>query len=202
MKTKKIKLSEWAKINQMHYRSAWRLYKEGKLEDIVEVLPSGKILVKIEQEINEELKNSVFLYARVSSNDQKEDLDKQLLRLVSYATEKGYKIVGFEKEIASGLNDSRPKLHKALTNKKYSKLIVEHRDRLSRFRFNLIQLLLKETNKEIEVINESLDKDSDLIDDFVSIITSFCSRIYGSRRSKRKIITITEDLLKLKGSKE
>lgn len=189
---KKIKLSEWAKINCMEYRSAWRLAKSGKLDDIVEILPSGKILVLVDE--NEKNEKDVYLYARVSSHDQKEDLERQLLRLFTYASQNGYNVIGFEKEIASGLNDKRKKLEKVLKCNKSSKIIVEHKDRLTRFGFNYLELLLKKDNREIIVIHDNEDKKEDLIEDFVSIITSFCAKIYGSRKSKRKVLDIKEQL--------
>ena len=69
---------------------------------------------------------------------------------------------------------------------------MEHKDRLTRFGFNYIKILFEESGMEIEVINESENDKDDLMQDFVSIITSFCARLYGLRRSKRK----TEQLLK------
>ena len=78
-------------------------------------------------------------------------------------------------------------------------LLVEHKDRLTRFGFNYIDILLKTHNKKLEVINLADNDKEDLIQDFTSIITSFCARIYGQRRSKRK----TEQLIKeLNDSKE
>ncbi|MBT9130932.1 MAG: hypothetical protein DDT41_01228 [candidate division WS2 bacterium] len=69
---------------------------------------------------------------------------------------------------------------------------MEHKDRLTRFGFNYLKVLFEESGMEIEVINESQNDKNDLMQDFVSIITSFCARLYGLRRSRRK----TEQLLK------
>lgn len=71
-------------------------------------------------------------------------------------------------------------------------IIVEHQDRLARFGFNYVEKLLNTMGRKIEVINPPLDEKEDLIQDFVSIITSFTARLYGQRRSKRK----TEFLIK------
>lgn len=68
---------------------------------------------------------------------------------------------------------------------------MEHKDRLSRFGFNYIKLLF---HGEIVVINETEEKESELVEDLVSIITSFCARIYGNRRSKRKTEKIIKEL--------
>jgi len=105
---------------------------------------------------------------------------------------RGYKVSSIVTEIGSGLNDKRPKLEKILTNRSISIIVVEHRDRLSRFGFNYIEKLLNSNDRRIEVINEPLNEKEDLIQDFVSIITSFTARLYGQRRSKRR----TEFLIK------
>ena len=78
---------------------------------------------------------------------------------------------------------------KNLTNKKATRLVVEHNDRLTRFRFNYIKILFSEY--EIVVVNEVESKE-DLFENFVSLVTSFCARIYGRRRSRHK----TEELIK------
>ena len=76
--------------------------------------------------------------------------------------------------------------------------MVEHKDRLCRFGLNYIQKLLALQGREIEIVNPVEDDKEDLIQDFVSIITSFCARIYGQRRTKRK----TEQLIKELESKD
>lgn len=69
---------------------------------------------------------------------------------------------------------------------------MEHKDRLTRFGFNYIETLLKTKEIKIEIINEEVEEKADLIEDLVSIITSFCARIYGQRRTKRKTEKIIE----------
>lgn len=124
----------------------------------------------------------VILYARTSSSNNKELLENQAKRLEAYTIAKGYKIKQIVKEFGSGLNDNRKQLSKILKDNKYDKIIVEHKDRLTRFGFNYIQLL---TGNRIEVINESKEEDEDITQDLISIIHCFSARIYGLRRSKR-----------------
>jgi predicted site-specific integrase-resolvase len=107
---------------------------------------------------------------------------------------KGYKIYKIVEEFGSGINDKRPKLQNILEKDEYTKIVVEHKDRLTRFGFNYLEILLKTKNKEIEVINAVDTDEEDIIQDFVSIITSYCVRIYGKRRSKRKIEEIVKQL--------
>lgn len=71
-------------------------------------------------------------------------------------------------------------------NESIKKIVVEHSDRFSRLGMNYIEKLLKIQGREIEVINEQANNRNDLMPDFVSIITSFCARLYGLRRNKRR----------------
>ena len=73
---------------------------------------------------------------------------------------------------------------------------MEHKDRLTRFGFNFLEILLKNENRKIEVINNAESEKEDLIQDFISIITSFCARIYGQRRCKRKTEFLIKELEK------
>ena len=141
------------------------------------------------QELIEEY---TVIYARVSSSENKSNLESQAERLKHFCTVKGWIINEVVKECASGLNDNRPKLMKILTDKKATRLVVEHKDMLTRFGFNYIKTLFSEC--EIVVVNEVESKE-DLFEDFVSLVTSFCARIYGRRRSRRK----TEELIKKLG---
>lgn len=136
--------------------------------------------------------NKVIIYCRVSSSQNKDNLIAQKERLIKYANAKGYNIINVVEEIGSGLNDNRKKLLAILIDNNYKKLIVEHKDRLCRHGFNYIDVLFKQLNKEIEVVNEYDTDKEDLIQDFISVITSYCARIYGQRRNKRK----TEKLIK------
>src|SRR5579862_4417370 len=83
----------------------------------------------------------VALYARVSSLGQKEDLERQMHRLKDYAAAKGYTVFKAVTEIASGLNDRRPKLEKLLADTSIGTIVVENRDRLARFGAHYIETL-------------------------------------------------------------
>ena len=111
-----------------------------------------------------------------------------------YAIARGYKIYKVVKEIGNGLNDNRKQLAKILVDPNYNILVVEHKDRLARFGTNYLEILLKELDKKVEIVNQSEDQEDELMEDLITIITSFCSRIYGSRRSKRKTDKIIAEL--------
>lgn len=184
-----IKLSEYAKKNSVTYRTVWTWYSQGKIKDTI-TTPGGTILVR-DTDLPADSSYGVILYARTSSSMNKELLERQVERLEQYAVSKGYKIKAVVKEFGSGLNDERPKLSKILQENRYDKIIVEYKDRLTRFGFNWLQLL---TGGRIEVINESKEKDEDLIKDLISIIHCFSARIYGLRKSKKLKDMIKKDI--------
>lgn len=155
--------------------------------------PDGKHIRIIEDE-DKKLTDAVGIYARVSSSENKGNLERQKERLENYCAARGYKILRTVTEIGSGLNDKRPKLENLLTDESIKLIVVEHSDRLARFGLNYIQKLLELQGRKIEVINEQSNDRDDLMQDFVSIITSFCARLYGMRRNKRRTEQIIQEL--------
>lgn len=189
---KKVKLSTWAKAHDMSRQTAYSMWRKGELEG--EQLESGTILVYLEEESDKVDQRTVAIYSRVSSSQNKDNLEAQSLRLEAYATARGYQIVHSVAEIGSGLNDHRKKLQSLLEKDDYHILLVEHKDRLTRFGFNYLEVLLNKTGKTIEVVNVANDGEEDLMEDLVAVITSFCARLYGQRRSKRKTEKIIKEL--------
>ena len=184
----KVKLSKYAKMSGVSVRTLWRRIKDGTLK--VEYSDTGRVFINVEDE--QPFILNVCIYARVSSSENKDNLERQKERLVSYCNAKGYKVSKIITEIGSGLNDERKKLESILTDKSINLIVVEHKDRLSRFGLNYIQKLLELDNRKIEIINPQSNDEDDLMQDFVSIITSFTARIYGRSRSKR----LTEKIIK------
>ncbi|MBS5868765.1 MAG: IS607 family transposase [Fusobacterium periodonticum] len=198
MEKEYIKASEYAKKMSLNVRTVYRYYHNGKIKGYQDK-ETGTIFIlnPFKNENNEDnLKNKVVLYARVSSSENKTNLESQLEKLRLFASAKGYQIVKEIKDIGSGLNDNRSKLNelfeKELNN--FEILLVEHKDRLTRFGFNYIDILLKSHNKKMEVINLVDNNKEELIQDFVSVITSFCARIYSQRISKRKVEKLIKEL--------
>jgi predicted site-specific integrase-resolvase len=175
------KLSEYAKIKGITYKTAWNHFKKGIISGAF-LDESNHVLIPIKKEIN----NKAIIYARVSSNERKESLLNQQKRLEDYASHKNFEIISSYKEIASGMNDNRPILNKILNDNSWNVLIVENKDRLTRFGFNYIKNLLKKQNKEILVLNQTDNDNDDLMKDLVSVIYSFSARMYGLRRKKNK----------------
>jgi len=178
-----MKLSEYAKQVGVTYKTAYQWWRAGQLDAYQ--LPTGTIIVR-------EPKPSatgVALYARVSSADQKADVTRQMQRLRDYAAARGYQVVSEVTEIASGLDDERHKLKKLLSDAKVGVIVVEHRDRLTRFGYGYITTLLEHEGRRVEAIYPS-DTGNDLVDDFVAVITSMAARTYGRRNAKRRAAQI------------
>ena len=122
------------------------------------------------------------IYARESSSENKVDLESQKNGLVQYATARGYQVVHLVTEFGSGVNDHRVKLDALLKCRDYDVLLVEHKERLTRFGFHWFETLCP---FRIEVVNLSDDRTHDLMEDLVAIITSFAARLYGQRRGRK-----------------
>ncbi len=176
-----MKLSQYAKQVGVSYKTAYRWYKAGTLDAYQ--TPTGIIIVRDKHD-EKPLTGRIALYARVSSLEQKEDLERQIQRLKDYAAAKGYQVAKEITEIASGLNEKRPKLEKLLADMSIGTIIVENRDRLTRFGFHYIETLMEAQGRHLEMVFQS-ETGEELGDDFVSVITSMAARIYGRRQSKR-----------------
>ena len=185
------KLRQYAKEHGVLYRTAWNHFHKGLIKGAYQ-LDTGTIVVPDDYQNPKNEWN--VIYVRVSSSENKDNLNSQAERISNFCIANGWQINEIIKEVGSGVNDSRKKLNKILEEGKATRLIVEHKDRLTRFGFNYIKLLCNKFNCQLIVINEVQDSKDRLVEDFVSIITSFCAKLYGQRRSKRKTIDIIKTL--------
>jgi predicted site-specific integrase-resolvase len=177
-----VKLSTYAKREGIGYRAAWERFRNGRIPGAT-MDSSGHIHVPEPESM---LLPMAAVYARVSSHPQKNDLDRQAERLIAYAGARGYQVVAVVKEVASGVNDKRPRLAKLLSNPGWGTLVVEHKDRLSRVGFGRFEVLLGAQGKKIDVANPAQDDTSDLMADFMAIVYSFAARMYGLRSAKHR----------------
>ena len=189
-----MKLSEYARRVGVNYKTAWRWWHAGTLDAYQTA--SGTVIVREPAEMTSRLPayQHVAIYARVSEAEDRPNLESQAARLVAYCAAKGYQVHQVVKEIGSGVNDSRPKFLKLLSDPTVEKLVVEHKDRATRFGFRYIETLLEQQGRHIEVVNLAENGREDLLADLVAIIYSFCARLYGQRRAKRKTETIVKEL--------
>ena len=176
-----MRLSQYAKKMGVSYKTAFRWWKAGKLDAYQ--LDTGTVIVREPAQPQEAMR--VALYARVSKASQKEDLERQLQRLKDYAASRGYQVTKIVSELASGLNESRPKFLKLLTDASIGVIVVEHRDRATRFGLTYIEKLMQMQGRRLEDTFPS-DTNNDLVDDFIAVITSMASQLSGRRTSKRR----------------
>jgi putative resolvase len=121
-------------------------------------------------------------------------LDGQAERLAAYCTARGYQVAKVVKEVGSGVNDARPKLLALLEDQSIGLIIVEHKDRLTRFGFRYLDTLLKSQGRALEVVNQAENGAEDLLADLTAIVYSFCARLYGQRRAKRTTERVVAEL--------
>ena len=184
-----MKLSQYAKKVGVSYRTVWRWYRDGKISSYQ--MPTGTIIITEDE--TQSPSEKVAIYARVSSSEHKSNLETQADRLAAYCSAKGWQVHQVVKEVGSGINDSRDKLLKLLADTSITIIAIEHKDRLTRFDFNYISTLLESQERRIEVVNLADNDRDDLLQDLTSIIYSFCVRLYGQRRAKRKTEQIAKN---------
>lgn len=176
-----MKLSEYAKKNNISYQTAWRHFNKGMIDGAYQ-LGTGTVVIPDE----EKTVCKTVSYSRVSSHGQKENLLRQQERIRQFCAARGWLLDREYKEIASGLNDNRAVLSRILRDKSVTRIVVEDKDRLTRFGYNYIVELLALDGREVVVLHQPDSKDDDLIADFQSVIYSFCARLYGRRRARAK----------------
>jgi len=161
--------------------------------------------------IKEEEVNRNFLpvatYARVSSHEQKQkgDLDRQSQRLSEFCAKKKYRVEYIIKDVGSGLSDTRSgfnKLFDLVIEKKISKVIVEHKDRLTRFQFNVLVKFFNSYGVDIEKVeNSAANDEEELVQDIMMLMAVFSGKLYGKRSAKiRKEKKLQKELDLLNGS--
>lgn len=130
-----------------------------------------------------------IVYSRVSSCSQKNDLANQRKVLEIFCAGKAFDNVEYVDDIGGGLNFKRPKLLKILEqicSGEVERLVIAHKDRLCRFGFSLVEWLLSKNSCEIVVLNqEHLSPEEEMVQDLMTIINCFSSRLYGLRNYKK-----------------
>ena len=177
-----MKLSEWSNQEGIHYQTAWRWFKDGKLPVPARQTSTGTILVDVPRDENT-YDNRVVLYARVSSYDQRGDLDRQVARLTEWVTKEGMAVNEVVTEIGSGLNGRRKKLARILSDRTITTIVVEHRDRLARFGVEHLEAAFSAQGRKI-VVMDTDEVEDDLVRDMTEVLTSFCARLYGKRGAR------------------
>ncbi|MGC0377524.1 IS607 family transposase [Streptomyces sp. SAI-229] len=180
-----MKLTEWARAQGVHPQTAYRWFREGTLPVPAQRVGPRVILVDIEANAAPEVVGGVGLYARVSSRDQKTDLERQVARLSAWAAGAGHRVVRIEAETGSGMNGARSKARRLLADPEVTTVVVEHRDRLGRMNTELVEAALEASGRRLAVLDDR-EVEDDLVRDMVEVLTSFCARLYGRRSAKNR----------------
>jgi putative resolvase len=173
-------LSRWVREGRIRaVRTAGGVFRipESEVRRIAEGLPMSKVVRAI-------------IYTRVSSSDQKSDLERQVEYLTQYCSSKGYRVVDVLRDVASGLKTDRKgllKLFNYVINRQ-DVVVVTYGDRLTRFGFEYLEHFFKQYGARIEVVfgEEPKDVYQELVEDLVEIVTSFAGKLYGLRSHKKK----------------
>ncbi len=179
-----MKLTDWARQAGVHPKTARRWFHQGVLPVPARQLITGTILVEPPPEANGA---GAALYARVSSWDQKADLDRQLGRLRAWAARAGLAVVRTEAEVGSGLTGGRRRLMRLLADPAISTIVVEHRDRLARFGVEYLDAALRAQGRRV-VVTDPGETTDDLVRDMVDVVTAFCARLYGRRSARNRAL--------------
>ena len=141
--------------------------------------------------LKDKVANTAVIYARVSSSDQKSDLERQVEYLKEYCSTKGCNIVDILTGVASGLNEKRrglEKLFEYVINGNVDVAVISYKDRLTRFGFRYLEEFFNSHGVRIEVVfgEEPEDLQRELVEDLIAVVTSFTGRLYGVRSHKKK----------------
>ncbi|WP_433453893.1 IS607 family transposase [Streptomyces sp. CA-142005] len=177
-----MKLCGWAARNGVHYQTAWAWAKEGRMPVPVRQTLSGTWLV---DEPTVQMSGRVVAYCRVSSADQKADLDRQVARVVQGATGLGLPVAEVVTEVGSALNGRRRELHRVLSNPSTAVIVVEHRERLARFGVEHLDAVVSASGRRLVVLGPD-ERLEDLVRDITEVLRSMRARLYGRRAARNR----------------
>jgi putative resolvase len=199
MTTKLVNIRKAAEILGCGYTSLRKWDKSGKLVAIR--TPGGHRRYSMEalegfQNLAKKLapkSEAIAVYCRVSSHEQKQkgDLDRQKGRLLEHCVNKKYTVTHVLDEVGSGMTDTRPKMLRLLdlaVRGEIGRVVIEHKDRLTRFGFNVYQVFFKSHGVAIEWLEDVLPKsyEAELVEDMVSLMSSFSAKVYGKRSAENR----------------
>jgi predicted site-specific integrase-resolvase len=186
-----MNLKEWAGQQGVSYATARRWFASGKLP-----VPAHRVggLILVGEPAAPAKPGTAVVYARVSSTDQRPDLDRQVARVTAWATGQGVAVDRVVAEVGSALNGKRRKFLALLRDPAVTTIVVEHRDRFARFGAEYAEVALAAAGRRLLVMDPA-EVDDDLVRDVTEILTSLCARLYGRRaaadRARRAVEAIT-----------
>ncbi|MHB1577310.1 MAG: IS607 family transposase [Candidatus Dormibacteria bacterium] len=179
-----MNLTDWARAQGVHPQTAYRWFRLGTLPVPAVRVNSRSVLVSPDAVLAKST-GGLGLYARVSSHDQKADLERQVSRLAEWAANAGQRVVRVEAEVGSGMNGTRAKVGRLLADPLVTTVVVEHRDRLGRMNTEMVEAALSAHGRRLVVIDDA-EMDDDLVRDMTEVLTRFCARLYGRRSARNR----------------
>lgn len=176
-------LKEWANQQGVSYATARRWYAAGKLP--VRSQKVGGLILVGDPITPHRSVGSTVVYARVSSADQRPDLDRQVARITEWATGQHRAVDRVITEVGSALNGHRRKFLALLRDPGVATIVVEHRDRFARFGAEYVVAALAASGRQLLVVDPG-EVDDDLARDVTEILTSLCARLYGRRAAANR----------------
>lgn len=175
-------LRNWDKNNTLkpHHviESGYRYYSQEQLNHFFGLKNS-----------KEQQNRRIIGYCRVSSNKQKDDLERQIENVKTYMIARGYQF-DIINDIGSGINYNKKGLNQLIeliSSSQVEKIVILYKDRLLRFGFELIENLCSQFNTTIEIIdNTEKTEEQELVEDLIQIVTVFSCRLQGKRANKAK----------------
>jgi putative resolvase len=176
------------------YVTLRRWIKEGKVRAVRTIggkyrIPESEVRRLLSGIESKEVR--AVIYARVSSSDQKTDLERQIQYLTQYCSAKGYKVIDVITDVASGLKTNRRgllKLFNYVVNRQVDVVAITYKDRLTRFGFEYLEYFFRQYGVRVEVVYGEEPKDAyqELVEDLIAVVTSFAGKLYGMRSHKKK----------------
>ena len=182
-----MNLKEWAQLQGVHPVTAYRWFRDGK-PPVSARRVGGLILVDAPG--SAATAGRVAVYARVSSADQRADLDRQVARVTASATGEDLSVGRVVTEVGSALNGKRRKFLALLRDESVATIVVEHRDRFARFGAEYVEAALSAQGRRLLVVDPAA-VDDDLVRDVTEILTALCARLYGGRAAKNRAARLT-----------
>jgi predicted site-specific integrase-resolvase len=186
-----VNLKQWAEREGVHHVTAYRWFREGKLP--VPARRVGRLILVDINATQPAVAGLAVVYARVSSADQRADLDRQVARVTEWATGEGLSVSRVVTEVGSALNGKRKKFLALLRDPAVETIVVEHRDRFARFGAEYVEAALLAQGRSLRVVDPS-EVDDDLVRDVTEILTSLCARLYGRRAAANRARRAVESL--------
>ena len=186
-----VKIGEAAKILGVNPQTL-RRWEEGGMIQPAKRTPKGTRLYSLQALLGvNDLAHPTIAYARVSSSDQKEDLERQHAVLEAFCNKNGWKPTEIIRDLGSGMNSNKKgllRLLELIVHGQMSRLVLTHKDRLLRFGAEIIFRICELKGIEIVIINkgEQPSFEEELTRDVMEIMTVFCAKLYGRRSQKSK----------------